>query len=86
MGIVADKITPNKRTGHIIGLIVPVPENPLSGSFLVPVLLETPPVKDHTAEGLAQQVLDVVHAAGVEDHQVQGGGVDGCFHTNNVVI
>ena len=50
VGIVADKITPNKRTGHIIGLIVPVPENPLSGSFLVPVLLETPPVKDHTAE------------------------------------
>ena len=79
VGIVADKITPNKRTGHIIGLIVPVPENPLSGSFLVPVLLETPPVKDHTAEGLAQQVLDVVHAAGVEDHQVQGGGVDGCL-------
>ena len=79
VGIVADKITPNKRTGHIIGLIVPVPENPLSGSFLVPVLLETPTVKDHTAEGLAQQVLDVVHAAGVEDHQVQGGGVDGQY-------
>ena len=79
VGIVAGKITPNKRTGHIIGLIVPAPENPLSGGFLIPVLLETPPVKDHTAEGLAQQVLDVVHAAGVEDHQVQGGGVDGQY-------
>ena len=56
VGVVADKITPNKRTGHIIGLIVPVPENKLSQSFLVPVLLETPPVKDHTTEGLAVQV------------------------------
>ena len=74
VGIVADKITPNKRTGHIIGLIVPVPENPLSESFLVPVLLETPPVKDHTAEGLAKQVKEVVNAAGVDDDQIQGGG------------
>ena len=41
IGIVADKITPNKRTGHIIGLIVPTPENPMSESFLVPILLET---------------------------------------------
>ena len=70
VGIVADKITPNKRTGHIIGLIVPVPENPLSEAFLVPVLLETPPVKDH-AEGLAQQVKSVVNAAGVDDQQIQ---------------
>ena len=39
VGIVAVKITPNKRTGHNIGLIVPVPENPLYESFLVPVHL-----------------------------------------------
>ena len=34
VGVVSDKITPNKRTGHIMGVIVPVPENPLSASFL----------------------------------------------------
>ena len=28
VGLIADKITPNKRTGHIIGIIVPVPDNP----------------------------------------------------------
>ena len=70
VGIVADKITPNKRTGHIIGLVVPVPENHLSESFIVPVLLETPPVKDHTALGLTQQILHVVNEAGVNDHRV----------------
>ena len=79
VGIVADKITPNKRTGHIIGLIVPTPENPMTESFLVPVLLATPPVKDHTALGLAEQVKGVVTGAGVVDGQEQGGGVDGQY-------
>ena len=79
VGVVADKITPNRRTGHIIGMIVPTPENPMSESFLVPVLLETPPVKDHTAVGLAVQVKQAVNEAGVEDHQIQGGGVDGQY-------
>ena len=79
VGIVADKITPNKRTGHIISLIVPTPENPMTESFLVHVLLATPPVKDHTALGLAEQVKGVVTGAGVVDGQVQGGGMDGQY-------
>ena len=79
VGVVADKITPNKRTGHIIGLIVPTPENPMTESFLVPVFLETPPVQDHTAVGLATQVKKVVNEAGVEDNRIQGGGVDGQY-------
>ena len=66
IGIVADKITPNKRTGHIIGLIVPTPENQMSESFLVPILLVTPPVKDHTAK----QVKVAVNESGVKDSQI----------------
>ena len=34
VGLVCDKITPNKRTGHIAALILPQPENPLSEPFL----------------------------------------------------
>ena len=51
----------------------------MTESFLVPVLLGTPPVKDHTALGLAEQVKCVVTGAGVVDGQVQGGGVDGQY-------
>ena len=28
IGVVRDKITPNKRNGHVIAAIVPVPETP----------------------------------------------------------
>ena len=48
VGMVADKITPNKRTGHIKALIIPIPENPLSKPLLDSVMLEMPPVIDHT--------------------------------------
>ena len=79
VGMVCDKITPNKRTGHITALILPVPENPLSQSFLVPVMLELPPVLDHTADGLASQMLTLFHNAGAEDSQLEGIGVDGQY-------
>ena len=79
IGVVSDKITPNKRTGHIIAAIVPVPGNPLSGNFLCPVLLVFPPIKDHKADGLACQMLDVLHQAGIDDMQLSGFGVDGQY-------
>ena len=79
VGMVCDKITPNKRTGHITALILPVPENPLSQSFLCPVMLELPPVLDHTAEGLSSQMLNLFHSAGAEDSQLEGVGVDGQY-------
>lgn len=79
VGMVADKITPNKRTGHIIALIIPTPENPLSQTLLTPVLLDLPPVIDHTADGLSSQMLQIFHDAGVEDSQLEGIGVDGQY-------
>ena len=79
VGMVADKITPNKRTGHIIALIIPTPENPLSQPLLSPVMLELPPVIDHTADGLASQMLQIFRDAGVEDSQLEGVGVDGQY-------
>ena len=79
VGIVADKITPNKRTGHILGLILPVPENPISEPFLVPIMLNLPPVKEHNAIALADQILQGVRAMGVSDDQIEGLGVDGQY-------
>ena len=79
VGMVSDKITPIKRIGHITALILPVTENPLTQSLLTPVMLELPAVLDHTAEGLASQMLDLFHDAGVEDSQLEGIGVDGQY-------
>ena len=66
IGNIADKMTPNKRTGHINAMIVPVPENPLAQSLLVPLMICSPPVKDHSAFG-------------VEDSQIEGEGFDGQY-------
>ena len=77
--MVADKITPNKRTGHTTALILPIPENPLCQPFLNPVMLELPPVADHTAEGLSDQLLGLMRDAGVVDSQLEGVGVDGQY-------
>ena len=85
VGMVADKITPNKSTGHILALIVPIPENPLSEPLLTPVMLELPPVVDHTADGLSSQMLHFFHEAGVEDSQLEGVGVDGQYIKLGVV-
>ena len=85
VGMVSDKITPNKRTGHITALILPVPENPLTQSLLTPVMLELPAVIDHTAEGLSSQMLDLFHDAGVEDSQLEGVGVDGQYIKMGVI-
>ena len=76
IGVVSDKITPNKRTGHIIAATVPVPDNPLSGNFLFTVFLAVTPVKDHTADGLACQMLDFLRQSGIDDTQLSGFGVD----------
>ena len=53
-GLVMDKMTPNKRTGQIHAIIIPIPENPLTKDLLVPLMLEVPPVHNHSAEGLAE--------------------------------
>ena len=79
VGIVSDKITPNKRTGHIMDAILPVPENPLSENFLCPIQLAVPHVTDHSVEGLANQMLGVIHEAGIDDTQLSGFGVDGQY-------
>ena len=54
-GLVMDKITPNKRTGQIYAIIIPTLENPLTNDLLIPLMLEIPPVHNHSAEGLVNQ-------------------------------
>ena len=76
-GLVFDKMTPNKATGQIHGVIVPVPENPLSQDFLVPIMLDIPPVKDHSAVGLAVSAKEVFNSFGFADDKLEGIGVDG---------
>ena len=76
-GLIFDKMTPNKTTGQITGVIIPVPENPLSESFLFPIMLALPTVKDHSAEGLAVSVKKVFNSFGFSDDMLEGIGVDG---------
>ena len=58
-GIVFDKMTPNKRTGQIHGLIFPVPENPLDSNRVDALMLEVPVVRQHYVESLARYAKDV---------------------------
>ena len=76
-GIVFDKMTPNKRTGQIHGLIIPVPENPLGSNLVEALMLDVPVVRHHDVESLAVYVKDVFTNSGCEDEQFEGMGVDG---------
>ena len=77
VGLIFDKMTPAKETGQIHAIIIPVPENPLSQSLLVPVCLEVPPVQEHSVAALAKLSKSVLNNAGVEDEQLEGIAVDG---------
>ena len=59
VGLVFDKMTPLKRTGQITAVVVPVPENPLTQDFIVPLMLEVPSVTDHSAAKLAASAKNV---------------------------
>ena len=72
-------MTPNKRTGQIHAIIVPVPSNPLSDVMLAPVMPEVPPVTHHDAAGLAAMARNVLNGAGVKDSQLEGVGWDGQY-------
>ena len=74
-----DKRTPNKRTGQIHVVSIPVPENPLTKDLIVPLMLEVPPVQNHSAEGLAMSMTakQVFNSAGLSDDQLEGLGWDG---------
>ena len=76
-GLVFDKMTPNKTTGQIHGIILPVPENPLTQDFLLPLMLDIPTVKDHSAEGLARSAKEIFNSYGLTDDMLEGIGVDG---------
>ena len=62
-----------------MGLVVPVPENPISENFLTPLMLGSLVVKDHSAKGLAQGMLSCIREFGIEDNQLEGIGVDGQY-------
>ena len=64
---------------------MPVPENSLAEAFLNPVMLELPPVVDHTAEGLSDQMLALMRDAGCHDSQLEGVGVDGQYIKMGVI-
>ena len=59
-------MTPNKRTGQIHAIIVPVPSNLLSDVMLAPVMPKVPPVTHHAATSLAM-MAKVLHGAGVQE-------------------
>ena len=45
--------------------------------FILPMMLEVPPVPNLSAEGLATTALHVFHDAGFTDEQLEGMGWDG---------
>ena len=63
-GLLMDKMTPNKRTGQMHAVVIPIPENPLSKDFLKPMMLDVTPVPDPSAEGLAKSSKEVFNNAG----------------------
>ena len=77
VGFVMDKMTPNKRTGQVHGIITPIPENDLTENFLVPIMLDLPVCKDLTANGLANIAKCTLKEFGISDSQVQRFGWDG---------
>ena len=77
LGLLFDKMTPSKETGQIHAIVIPVPENSLSQSLIVPVCLDAPTVTDHSTEGLAEFAKTELTKIGVEDSQLEGIAVDG---------
>ena len=70
--VVMDKMSPNKRTGQVHGIITPIPENDLTEDFLVPIILDLPVCKDLTADGLANIAKNTLKEFGISDSEVQG--------------
>ena len=76
-GLMMDKMTPNKQTGQMHAVVIPVPENPLSQDFLKPMMLDVPTVPNLAAAGLAESAKNVFNDAGFGDDQLEGIGWDG---------
>ncbi len=79
VALIADKITPNKRTGHIIDLVVPTPENAITKHLLTTIMLGSEVVKAHDAVGLAKSMLEELLSFGAVDDQLEGVAVDGQY-------
>ena len=73
-GLMMDKMTPNKRTGQMHAVDIPISKNPLSQDFLKPMILEIPLMPNLSANGLAKEVFN---GAGFLDDQLEGMGWDG---------
>ena len=83
-GLIMDKMTPRRRTGQIHGIVIPIPENPLTQDLLVPLMLEVPPAKVLTADGLAKTAKEIFNEAGFSDDRLEGVGWDGEYETKGV--
>ena len=76
-GLMMDKMTPNRRTGQMHAVVIPVPENPLGQDFLKPMMLEVPSMPNLSANGLASTAKEIFNDAGFLDDQLEGLGWDG---------
>lgn len=86
-GIVADKMTANRRSRHIIGLRVPILD--ISSKFLFQsIYLEHSPATDLTGNGLAESILKTLEKFGLDlpyirNHLI-GLAVDGQYVIQDV--
>lgn len=84
VGLLADKLTKKHRTGHIVGIVLPMPEREVGQDFLVPLYLDMPIVKEHSGRALAEQIIAVIQDFGVSPQQVNGGSFDGQYFSLKV--
>ena len=79
VALIAVKITPTKRTGRIMGLVVATPENQFTKHFITSIMLGSEVVKAHDATGLARSMLEQLRTFGAVDHQLEGVAVNGQY-------
>ena len=81
VGIIADKVTTKRRTGHMYGAVMFTPNMP---NLLTPVSLGMVAVKGHTGECIANDVRDICNQYNLRNHQIAGFGFDGQYFKLNV--
>ena len=81
VGIIADKVTTRRRTGHMYGGILFTPNMP---NLLTPVSLGMVAVKGHDGESIANDVKDVCNQYSLQSDQIAGFGFDGQYFNLHV--
>ena len=81
VGIIADKVTTRRRTGHMYGAILFTPNMP---NLLTSVSLGMVAVKGHDGECIANDIKNVCKQYELQSNQIAGFGFDGQYFNLHV--